>query len=217
MSLVQQVPEGLKPQEVERGNGRLTAPIPYIPEKIDEQVVDPDRKTPTIKIELSNGVESRVAVWEGLGTKEQFLLSMMNMREALQGMGLMGRYVSAKKRVSEMAEEKVQMKALRDVIAEQIENTVLEADKEPLREELDRHSDALKQLKAAVAEAKNEQVEAMATIFATSANFFRGDGKSPWDKIVTEQTEKEPWTNLRGVERSGVRGKKWLRGKTASC
>ena len=99
------------------------------------------------------------------------------------------------------------MKALRNVIVEQIENTVLRADKGPLREELDRHSEALKQLKVAVAEAKNEQVEAMATIFSTSANFFRGDGKSPWDKIVAEQTEKEPWTNLHGMERSGVRGK----------
>ena len=70
-----------------------------------------------------------------------------------------------------MAEENVQMKALGDVIVEQIENTVLEADKEPLREELDRHSEAHKQLKAAVAEAKNEQVEAMATIFATSVQY----------------------------------------------
>jgi hypothetical protein len=48
---------------------------------------------------------------------------------------------------------------------------------------------------------------AMATIFSTTANFFRGDGKTPWDNIVHEQTEKDPWTNLRGEEQSGVRGK----------
>jgi hypothetical protein len=47
----------------------------------------------------------------------------------------------------------------------------------------------------------------MATIFSTTANFFRGNGKTPWDKIVAEQTEKDPWTDLRGLEHSGVRGK----------
>jgi hypothetical protein len=98
MSLVQQVPEGLKPQEVERGNGKLVAPIPFIPEKLEK--LDPDRKVPTIKIELENGVESRMAVWEGIGTKEQFLCHMVLMREALVGIGLFKRHEEAKKRVS---------------------------------------------------------------------------------------------------------------------
>jgi hypothetical protein len=47
----------------------------------------------------------------------------------------------------------------------------------------------------------------MATIFTTTANFFWGDGKTPCDKIVHEQTEKDPWTNLHGEEQSGVHGK----------
>jgi hypothetical protein len=34
-----------------------------------------------------------------------------------------------------------------------------------------------------MAAAKQEIVAAMATIFATTANFFRGEGKTPWDKI----------------------------------
>ena len=205
MSLAQQVPEGLKPQEVERGNGKLVAPIPFIPEKLEE--LDPDRKVPTIKIELENGVESRMAVWEGIGTKEQFLCHMVSMREALVGMGLFKKHEEARKRVSDLTEERTQTKALRDVIAEQVDGTVLEAEKVSLRKELAQHNEAVKELKAALAEAKQEQVAAMATIFSTTANFFRGDGKSPWDKIVAEQTEKNPWTNLRGVEQSGVRGK----------
>eukprot|EP00956_Cyclotella_meneghiniana_P034420 scaffold104688_cov26-Cyclotella_meneghiniana.AAC.1 len=48
----------------------------------------------------------------------------------------------------------------------------------------------------------------MATIFSTTGNFFRGDGKTPWDKIVLEKTERDPWIDLRGVEHSGVRGNK---------
>jgi hypothetical protein len=31
MSLIQQIPEGLKSSEVEHGNGRFQPPIPYIP------------------------------------------------------------------------------------------------------------------------------------------------------------------------------------------
>ena len=47
----------------------------------------------------------------------------------------------------------------------------------------------------------------MAKIFLTAANFFQGNGRTPWDKITTEQTEQDPWVNYRGVEVKGVRGK----------
>jgi hypothetical protein len=48
MSLIQQIPEGLKSSKVEHGNGHFQPPIPYIPESI--KAVDPDRKVPTIKV-----------------------------------------------------------------------------------------------------------------------------------------------------------------------
>jgi hypothetical protein len=70
-----------------------------------------------------------------------------------------------------------------------------------------RHGETMKTHRAAVAAAKVEMAAAMATIFSTTANFFRGDGKTPWDNIIHKQTEKDPWTNLRGEEQSGVRGK----------
>jgi hypothetical protein len=188
MSLIQSVPEGLKREEVERGNGSLLPPISFIPQKHE---AEDEHTTPTIKIELSNGVESRVAVWDGIGTPEQFLSHMIAMRDALDGMGLFASYEEARKRVSEKKEEVQQEKALRDVVLEQIDNTILEADKEPLREEAANHVEAIKALQTAVAAAKQERVTAMATVFATTSNFFRGDGKAPWDKIVHEQTEKD--------------------------
>ena len=205
MSLIQQIPEGLKPQEVERGNGRFHPPVPYIPEKLDE--IDPDRKVPTIKVELANGVESRIAVWEGIGTKEQFLCHMIAMREALEGMGLFEKHEEAEAKVSESKAELQNARDLKDVIQEQITNTVLEADKVPLREELTKCVEGIKTLKSSVVEAKKDRSAVMATIFSTTANFLRGDGKTPWDKIVAEQTERDPWTNLRGIEQAGVRGK----------
>ena len=81
MSLSKQIPEGLKSHDVERGNGAFRPPIPYVPERLDD--LDPDRKVPTIKIKLSNGVESRQPVWDGHGSDEDFLCHMLGTREAL--------------------------------------------------------------------------------------------------------------------------------------
>jgi hypothetical protein len=128
ISLIQQIPEGLKSSEVERGNGRFQPLIPYIPESIE--TVDPDRKVPTIKVELKNGVESRIQVYKGDGMKEHFLCSMLNVREALEGMGLFEKYEKARRRVSDAKEALQNEKDLHDVVLEQIENTVLESDKE---------------------------------------------------------------------------------------
>jgi hypothetical protein len=205
MPLLQAVPEGLKREEVERGNGSLLPPISFIPQKNEAEAEE--HTSPTIKIELSNGVESRVAVWDGIGTPEQFLNHMMAMRDALKGMGLFKKYEEARKRVSDKKEELNQEKALRDVVLEQVDNTLLETEKEPFHEEAAKHGEAIKVLQAAVTTAKQERAAAMATVFATTSNFFRGNGKAQWDKIVHEQTEKDPWINLRGVEQAGVRGK----------
>ena len=56
------------------------------------EAVDPDRKVPTIKVELKNSVESRIQVYEGDGMKEHFMCSMLNVREAFEGMGLFDKY-----------------------------------------------------------------------------------------------------------------------------
>ena len=138
MSLSKQVPEGLKNSEVERGNGSFRAPIPYVPERIED--LDPDRKIPTIKVDLTNGVEARQPVWDGRGNREDFLCHMLGMKTAMEGMGLFFRYNDAKARVSIERDAMGDEKDLRDMVNSQIENTVLEADKVPLREEAAKHT-----------------------------------------------------------------------------
>ena len=63
----------------------LQPPVPFVPDKSKDAE---DRTVQTLKIKLTNGVEIRVAVWEGLGTPEQFMQHMIAMRYALEGMGL---------------------------------------------------------------------------------------------------------------------------------
>jgi hypothetical protein len=78
MSLLQQIPECLKASDVERGNGRVKPPIPYLPETLKD--LDPDRKVPTIKVKLKNIVEARIKVHGGSGNKEEFIFHMVNVR-----------------------------------------------------------------------------------------------------------------------------------------
>jgi hypothetical protein len=96
---------------------------------------------------------------------------MINMREALQGMGLFKGYEEAKRGVSELTEERKHTKALAEVVAEQVDNTPLEADKALLREELARHNEAIKELKAAVAEAKQLKQHTLRWLFQLQNKF----------------------------------------------
>jgi hypothetical protein len=178
MSFLQQVPESLKPQECERGSG-LNPPIPYIPEKYED--VDPDRKVPTIKYELENGVETRTNVWDGVGSKEQFLCHTVAIWEALQGIGLLKKHKEAEEKVLEKKEELRQARESRDLTKQQVEVCETEAEKEPLREELATLETEIKACKAAIAGAKSNQTATMASIFSTATNFLCGDGKTPWD------------------------------------
>jgi uncharacterized protein YukE len=143
MSLSNQIPKGLKSHDIERDNGSFRPPIPYVPERLDD--LDPDRKVPTIKIELSNGVESRQPVWDGHGSPKNFLYHMQGMREALEDMGRFNKYEEARQKVSRAKEQVQEQKDLCDVVLKQIENTVLESDKEPLcEEEAAKHNEAIK-------------------------------------------------------------------------
>jgi hypothetical protein len=77
-----------------------------------------------------------------IGNKEHFL------------MGQFGKYEEARQKVSRAKEQVQEQKDLRDVVLKQIKNTVLKSDKEPLCEVAAKHSEAIKEFKAAVAAAK---------------------------------------------------------------
>ena len=81
------VPEGLKPQECERGSGRVKPPIPYIPEKDD--LSEAGESSATIKLMLPTKVELRVPVWSR-GTPEKFLMHVQQSHCCHQGEGPSG-------------------------------------------------------------------------------------------------------------------------------
>ena len=79
------VPEGLKPQECERGSGRVKPPIPYNPEKDDlNEAVE---YSSSIKLTLPTKVELRVSVWSH-GAQEKFLVHIQQAIAAIKAKGL---------------------------------------------------------------------------------------------------------------------------------
>jgi len=204
MSFLQQVPESLKPHECERGSS-LNPPISYIPKKYEDS--DPDGKVPVIKYELANGVETHTNIWDGVCSKEQFLCQTIAIWEAIQGIGLLKKHKEAEDKLLETKEELKQVRESCDLTKQQIEVCELEIEKEWLHGELATCETQIKACKAAIASAKSTQISIMASIFSMARIFLCRDGKTPWDKIVTEQTEKDRWTDLRGLEHKGPHGK----------
>ena len=202
MSFLAQVPEGLKAQECERGSG-LNPPLPYIPERTDD---DDKRKATTIKFVLANGVETRSDVWDGVGTKEQFLCHTRKIWEALEGVGLLKKQQEAEEKVRESKSTLKDAKNARELTRENLEAAILEVEKVRLREELALLEKSVTDSKALVETTKGELGTVGRAIFSTAATFMSGEGKAPWDKIVQEQAERDPWVDLRGREHEGLRG-----------
>ena len=132
MSAIAQVPEGLKPSECERGSG-LNPPVPYIPETCDDSE---KRKATTIKFALANGVETRSEVWDGVGTKEQFLCHVQKIWSALEGVGLMKELDDAEEKLRTVRAGLKNNRTKRELTREQLGEAVLEEDKQRLRDEL---------------------------------------------------------------------------------
>jgi len=76
MSTTKSIPEGLKPQECERG-GHIKPPIAYIPEK--DIAEGQDR---TVKIKVSDDMHLTVTVFHQ-GTPEQFLSHVQMVLETI--------------------------------------------------------------------------------------------------------------------------------------
>eukprot|EP00804_Cyclotella_cryptica_P017850 CCRYP_001238-RA/>CCRYP_001238-RA protein AED:0.04 eAED:0.04 QI:0/-1/0/1/-1/1/1/0/83 len=72
MSAEKIAPIGLKNQEC-GAEGVAKAPIRYVPDRDPVQEAL-DLKPETLKCTLANGSETRVTVWSGHGTNEQFVL-----------------------------------------------------------------------------------------------------------------------------------------------
>ena len=193
MSHAKVAPEGLKPQECERNAGRSKPPIPYIPEKdvIQEAV---DSGASTLKLNLPHKVELRVPIWSK-GTPEQFLVHVQLALDAIKQKGL---EAAMEKSVKDAEECTQKLQRAQEVFA-----NYKGTDENPPEQR------AVQNATAAVTREQENYKSLILQVFNLYSNLLTEEARRPWNKILGEQIEVAPWTDLFGVEHSEPRGKTW--------
>ena len=247
MSASQTVPDGLKPQEVERGNGGLKAPIRFVPER--DLLGEAVEKSPrSMKLTLpKSGAEFKVKIWSG-GSNEEFLNHVMSAKSAIKKLELwpkqeksverekMAQEVlesaravlkSAQKKVKQTQEAikgdtssdpKKQEKGKGDTTPDhkksesapskkqKKDQSAPEADLRKLLAEVKAAERLVEESEKTLHKCQQEVEAAGEEIFQLYANLLAEDKVAVWDKIASEQTESETYTDVYGVEHTSKRG-----------
>jgi len=194
MTLSKAVPDGLKPQECKQGSGHAKLPIPYIPEK-DELQEAVEATANTIKLTLPDKVELRVSVWSH-GTPEQFIMHVQQAINVIKQKGLKDTYeklVGTEKECASKLKE-----ALLGLEISQGEIKEDSAQAKAVKAATDVHDKA----KEAIMSVANQ-------VFLLYSNLLSEEVKQSWNKILAEQIDCSPWTDLQGVEHTAPRSKTW--------
>jgi hypothetical protein len=186
-------PVGLKNQECERGRGGEKAPIRYVPDRDPVQEAL-DLKPETLKCTLANGSETRVTVWSGHGTNEQFVLHVNKAYSTAKKMGLIPACDDAERAYdSKKGEWKAVLRELAD---------------DPLsKTEKEKKTAESLSLKADMLALRTKMTDSALEVFQLYANLLTEEARQPWDLIVKEQTESNPFHDIFGVERKKSPGK----------
>ena len=193
MSTEKVAPVGLKNQECERGRGGEKAPIRYVPDRDPVQEAL-DLKPETLKCTLANGSETRVTVWSGHGTNEQFVLHVNKAYSTAKKMGLIPACDDAERaHESKKGEWKAVLRELAD---------------DPLsKTEKEKKTAESLSLKADMLALRTKMTDSALEVFQLYANLLTEEARQPWDLIVKEQTESSPFHDIFGVERKKSPGK----------
>ena len=221
MSEAKAVPKGLKDQEVEKGSVKKRPPIPYVPVVDEVQDAVKGTKDSTYTIKLKDKTQFTVSIWDS-GTPEAFLLHVQTAQNACKRKGLFSEYevastdvtaateavanchsLIAKARVTTVAkvradatDPKAQPKAT-DKSKKADDSSETESEKS---DPLAKLQENLKKANAELAKKKGKAKAAAEGFFSLYANLLSEDARYHWEKIVKEQCETYPWTNLQGEE-----------------
>lgn len=190
--------KGLRDQECERGNRTKRPPIAYVPviDEVQEKLNLDNSEGRTQKIKLANDTEFRAGVWFS-GTPEQFLNHVKQALNAITRKGLFSEYDTAYARREEARRHfddatadvraALNSRAARDVI-----DSLKERRTAFLQETRDREAD---------------RIRAAEGFFSLYANLLSVEQRIAWEKIVDQQIDTAPWTDLKGRKRTTPRAK----------
>jgi hypothetical protein len=236
MSMLKMVPEGLKARECERIKLREPPPVPYVPVKDEVQDEVARMQSMEIKTTLEKVTMLNFAVWQENGTREAFLMHVTAVLDAIKKRGhlddykkAVGQYEKAKEAVEtaragllllqesvrkaskekkktkegeKVAPVKAPVKAPEPVSAAK-EAEIAPAAKDDMKASF---SSDLEKAKQAQRIAKGAMTVAASKMFLFYLNLLSLESKYAWHKIISEQTESDPYVNLRGDTLEGPRG-----------
>jgi hypothetical protein len=232
MSLSKSVPEGLKPRECKCIKLREPPPVPYLPmkDKVQDEVVK--LRNLEIKTTIEKDTTLNFQVWCKNGTREAFL---MHVTAVLNGIKKRGHFYNYEKAAKDHKESTKAIESARAALslldgpgvkAKKLRKKIKEVKKDATAKVQDSESDAkedkdapgaddemkagflgdLEKAKQSQRTAKGAMIVAANKMFMSYSNLLSPESKYGWNKILSEQTESDPYVNLQGDSPEGPRG-----------
>jgi hypothetical protein len=232
MSLLKSAPEGLKPRECKGIKLREPPPVPYVPMKDEVQDEVVKLRNLEIKTTIKKDTMLNFQVWHKNGTRKAFL---MHVTAVLNAIKKRGHFYDYKKAAKDHKESTKAVEAARAALsllgrpgakAKKLHKKIKEVKKDATAKVQDSESDAkeakdapeaddemkagflgsLEKAKQSQRTAKGAMIIAANKMFAFYLNLISLESKYTWNKIVSKQTESDPYLNLQGDTLEGPRG-----------
>jgi hypothetical protein len=233
MSLLKSVPKGFQPRECKLTKLREPPPGPYVPTKGEVQEEVARLRNLEIKTTIKKDTTLNFLVWHKNGMLEAFLMHMTVVLDAIKKRGHFYNYEKAEK-VHEEARKAVESaraglalldgtrtksrqfckKKAREVVEKALakaQDSESEARKAKEASEVNNNPmkagflDDLEKAEQAQSTAKGAMTTVASKMFSFYSNLLSPESKYAWNKIVSKQTESDPYVNLQGDSLEGPR------------
>ncbi len=236
MSMLKMVPDGLKARECKQIKLREPPPVPYVHVKDEVQDEVARMHSMEIKTTIEKDTMLNFSVWQENGTRKAFLMHVTAVLDAIKKRGHVDdykkatwKYKEAKKAIEStrsglsLLEESVrkaskEKKKIKDKTKEgkkvapakapEPKSAVKEAKVAPAADDQMKasFSSDLEKAKQSQTIAKAAMTVAASKMFLFYSNLLSPESKYAWNKIITKQTESDPYVNLQGETLEGPRG-----------
>jgi hypothetical protein len=225
MILAKAAPGGLNDCKCKKMALRERPPIPYVPEKDSVQDTVWSFKDNHLKTLINKGTELRVPIWHS-GMRKAFLIHVGSAQEAIKKKGYFKSfeeysetYADKREKIKELKDQLKALKEASETSAKTSDQTGTskKSNKDPKETTVESSEEGsatlrtaikaeLKQALEAVEEATTKRDKAAEDMFQLYANLLSVNARYAWHKIVQEQTNADPYTDLQGLTRKGSRG-----------
>ncbi len=235
MSMLKTVPDGLKARECEQIKLHEPPPVPYVPVKDEVQDEVARMRSMEIKTMIEKDTTLNFSVWQENGTRKAFLMHVTAVLDAIKKRGHFDDYEKAawnykeakeavestragislleesvrkankeKKKTKDKAKEG---KNVAPAKAPESKSAAKEAKVAPVVDDQIKasFSSDLEKAKQSQRIAKGAMTVAASKMFLFYSNLLSPESKYAWNKIVSEQTESNPYVNLQGDTLEGPR------------